>query len=110
MADQTVNVFNKFYDLNLNVSANTYEIVLAFFRALTSSDKTAKAYAENLFRIANELNVDVLELLDTFDAHDSMKVSLTMAYYLNSFSDKTVMYGVTNVITPNQVVARNIVQ
>lgn len=108
--DQTVRIFNEFYNLRLVVSANEYEIVNSFFRGYTTSDSVAKNFTEILFRIANQTGIDVLELLDSFDATDSMKTTVMMAYYLNSFSDKTVLYGVNNLIIANQAVERNIVQ
>ena len=108
--DNTVKIFNEFYNVKLTVSANEYEIVNSFFRNYTTNDKVAISYTETLFRISNETDIDVLTLLDSFQATDSMKITLTMAYYLNSLSDKKVLYGINNVITPNQIVQRNIIQ
>jgi len=110
MADSTIRIFNEFYNVKLTVSANEYEIVNSFFRNYTSDEKVAISYTETLFRISNETDIDVLTLLDSFQSSDSMKITLTMAYYLNSLSDKTVLYGINNVIMPNQVVQRNIIQ
>ena len=110
MSDNTTQVFNSFYTQPLRVSADEYDVVLSFFKGLTTSEATAKTYAENLFYISNQTDIDVLTLLETFQADDKMKITLTMAYYLNSFSDKTVMYGVNQVIQPNQGVLRNVVQ
>jgi hypothetical protein len=110
MADSTIRIFNEFYNVKLSVSANEYEIVNSFFRSYTSDEKVAVSYTEILFRISNETDIDVLTLLDSFQTSDSMKITLTMAYYLNSLSDKTVLYGINNIILPNQVVQRNIIQ
>lgn len=107
--DRTVRIFSEFYNLRLTVSANEYEIVNSFFKDYTSSDAVAKNFTETLFRVSNQTGIDVLTLLDTFQAEDSMKVTLTMAFYLNSFSDKTVLFGVNNVITSNQQAQRNVV-
>jgi len=108
--DQSVRIFNEFYNLKLVVSANEYEIVQSFFRGYTDSLAVADNFTETLFRISNQTGIEVLTLLDTFQAEDSMKVALTMAYYLNSFSDKTVLYGVSNPLTPNIQTQRNIIQ
>jgi hypothetical protein len=108
--DQTVRIFNKFYDLDLIVNSNEYDIVYSFFVGYTNSKDIAGNFTETLFRISNETGIDVLTLLDSFQAEDSMKVTLTMAYYLNSFSDKTVMFGINNIIPAAQPVERNIVQ
>ena len=108
--DQTVRIFDQFYDLDLVVNADQYEIVLSFFRDYTSNEAIAKSFAQTLFRIANQTQENVLDLLQTFQGGDYIKVSLTMAYYLNSLSNRTVLFGYTNVIQPVESVQRNIVQ
>jgi hypothetical protein len=110
MADTTVRIFDEFYNLDLAVDANQYEIVYSFFKGYTSSLATARSFTQILFRIANETQINVLDLLQTFEKSDKLKVSLTMAYYLNSVSNQTVLFGVNNVIAPNNTVQRNIVQ
>jgi hypothetical protein len=94
----------------LSVDADQYDIVLSFFREYTDSQAVAQAFAENLFKIANITGIDVLTLLDSFRGKDSLSVSATMAYYLNSINNKTLMYGVSVVPKPNENVQRNIVQ
>lgn len=110
MADTTVRIFDEFYNLDLAVDANQYEIVYSFFKGYTSNIATARSFTQTLFRIANETQINVLDLLQTFEKSDKLKVSLTMAYYLNSVSNQTVLFGVNNVIAPNETVQRNIVQ
>lgn len=92
------------------MSANEYDIVQSFFKNYTDSIDVANNFTETLFRISNETGIDVLTLLDTFQAEDTMKVTLTMAYYLNTFSDKTVLFGISNILTPNRSAQRNIIQ
>lgn len=108
--DYTVKIFDQFYNLDLVVSASEYEIVYSFFTGYTSNEKVARSFTDTLFRISNITEIPVMELLQTFEGSDKLKVSLTMAYYLNSVSNKTVLYGVNQVKTPNQAVSRNIVQ
>ncbi len=108
--DYTVRVFDQFYNLDLVVGADEYELVLSFFKGYSSSDSVARSFTETLFRIANETQIPVMELLDSFGSSDKLKVNLTLAYYLNSISNKTVLYGVNQVRAPNPAVARNIVQ
>jgi hypothetical protein len=108
--DTTVKIFDQFYDLNLVVNSDQYEIVYSFFKEYTDNIATAQSFTSTLFLISNQTQINVLELLQTFDTSDKLKVSLTMAYYLNNVSNKTVMFGVNNVITPNNSVQRNIIQ
>ena len=95
--DYTVKIFDQFYDLNLVVNANEYEIVYSFFKSNVVDQSTAKSFTETLFRIANVTQIPILELLQSFQSADAMKISLTMAYYLNTLVSKTVMYGVNNI-------------
>lgn len=108
--DITVRVFDQFYDLDLVVNADQYEIVYSFFKNYTSSIATAKSFTQTLFRIANETQVNVLDLLKTFEGSDKLKITLTMAYYLNNISNQTILFGVNNVVVPNETVQRNIIQ
>lgn len=108
--DTTVKIFDQFYDLNLVVNADQYEIVYSFFKGYTTNIETAKSFTTTLFIIANQTQINVLSLLETFEKGDKLKVSLTMAYYLNSISNKTVMFGVNNVVAPNNSIQRNILQ
>jgi hypothetical protein len=108
--DKTITAFNNFYNKDINVSANDYELVFSFFRARTTSDASAKTFTNIIFRISAETKVNVLELLSEFESLDKMKITLTMAYYLNTFSEtKTVLYGVNNILSPNEKIQRNII-
>lgn len=107
--DNTVRILDSFYDLNLAVNASEYEVVYSFFNGFASSPAIAKSFTEILFRISNLTDISVIDLLNSFQGSDELKTSLTLAYYLNSVSNKTVLYGVNNVLTPNQLVSRNII-
>jgi hypothetical protein len=107
--DYTVRIFNQFYNLDIRVNSSEYEIVKSYFDQYTSDEEVSKSLTETLFRISTETKVSVIELLDTFDFDDKLKVNLTLAYYLNSISkNKTVLYGVNQLIKPNDNVQRNI--
>lgn len=110
MLDNTVRVFDQFYNTDLNINSNEYDIVYSYFKDHMATELVAKAFTENLFRISNLTNVNALDLLSTFESGNKMKVILTMAFYLNSVSNKTVLYGVSNLLEPNNLVQRNIVQ
>jgi hypothetical protein len=108
--ESTVRVFNQFYNLDLVVNASEYEIVYSFFRQYFNNQETTKSFTESLFRVSSETDIPVLELLQTFQGSDRLKINATMAYYLNSLSSKTLMYGVSNLLSPNILVQRNILQ
>lgn len=108
--DTTVRIFDQFYDLDLVVNGDQYEVVYSFFKNYTPSIATAKSFTQTLFRIANETQINVLDLLQTFQGSDKLKITLTMAYYLNTIGNSTVLFGVNNVVSPNNLVQRNIIQ
>lgn len=109
--DLTVRIFDNFYNLDLVVNASEYEVVLAYFEGTMNDIDIAKNFTETLFRISNITQISVLDLLQSFQTGQAtkMQVMMTMAYYLNSLNNKTLMYGVTNVVSPNQIVSRNII-
>lgn len=108
--DTTIRLYDQIYSLDLRVNADQYEIVYSFFKQYTSNNSVAKSFTQTLFRIANETQEDVLDLLQTFQGGDALKVTLTMAYYLNSIGNRTFMFGYSAPIQPVESVQRNIVQ
>jgi hypothetical protein len=106
MADITENLYNS----KVPIDANQYELVLSFFKSVTSNLTAAKAYSQTLFNISAQTGYDIMDLLESLQGQDGIQVSASLAYFLNSFSDKTVMYGITQVIQPDQNVARNILR
>lgn len=107
--DYTVKVFDQFYNLNIVVNANEYDVVYSYFRGYLSNDKTAKTFTDILFRISNITQIPVMDLLQSFQAGSAPDISRTLAYYLNSVGNKFVLYGVNNTVAPNSKVARNII-
>lgn len=105
----TVDILNSFYGADVSIDASTYDVVYSFFAERTSNS-LASTYTENLFRVAAQSGTDVLELLEAFEGTDALRMTITMAYYLNSFSDKTVLYGIAYDIQPNEFVTRNIIR
>jgi hypothetical protein len=109
--DQTVKIFDQFYNLELFIDSYQYDIVHAFFAERCSNESIAGAYTETLFKISTLTGIPVQTLLDTFRSQNSMKITATMAYYLNSVgTNKTLIYGISNLPAPVNSVQRNIVQ
>jgi hypothetical protein len=108
--DQTVRIFDSFYAFNSLVNANEYDIVHSYFIAKCATVKIADNFTASLFRIAQETQIYILDLLDQIKGANTMELNQILAYYLNSFKSKTTLYGVSIAPRPNQPVARNIVQ
>jgi len=108
--DNTVRVFDQFYNFDITVEANRFEIVFSYFLSVSKDRNTARNFTTMLFRIANMLNEEVLTILDYVQGNSNkIKVSALMAYYLNSLKSKTTLYGVNAYPTPNESIQRNIV-
>jgi hypothetical protein len=110
--DSTTRIYDAFYDLQISPPAGQYEVVNAFFTQYCDDQRTSEAFTVNLFRISLLTKTDIFTLLNSFKgAQNSMQITLTMAYYLNSINPhKAVLYGVNNVLVPVTSVQRNIVQ
>jgi hypothetical protein len=108
--DQTVKIFDEFYSFNLIINASEYDIVFSYFKKVCDTTKIAGNFTVYLFRIAQETQVPVLELLDYIQGKTKLETNTVIAYYLNSFKSKTSIYGFGTVPQPNEAVARNIVQ
>lgn len=108
--DNTIKIFDSFYNTNLVVPTNQYDIVKGFFLNVCADKKTAENFTAFLFRVAQESGIDALTLLDTIKGvSNTVELNQTMAYYLNSLKSKTSLYGVAVVPRPIVPVARNVV-
>lgn len=109
--DQTVKIFDGFYNNALVVNSNQYDVVRSYFAGVCETESIANNFTSVLFRIAQEADVDALYLLDEIKGTASNKIELNqiMAYYLNSFKSKTSLYGVAVIPRPNAPTARNVV-
>lgn len=109
--DQTVRIFDSFYSTDLQVGAAQYDIVHGYFLEVCATKNIADNFTAVLFRVAQESNVDVLDLLAEIQGiTNKLQMNKIIAYYLNSFKSKTSLYGIGIIPQPNQPVARNIVQ
>ena len=108
--DQTVRIFDSFYAFNAIVNAVEYDIVYSYFVSVCATKNIAANFTAVLFRIAQETQIPILELLDQIKGKKKMEMNQILAYYLNSFKRKTSLYGIAIIPKSNQPVARNIVQ
>ena len=107
--DATVRIFDAFYQFDLVVNGNEYDIVYSYFRSVCASDSVAKNFTMFLFRISDALQKPALELLDGIRGTSGVETVSILIYYLNSFKSKTALYGISILPKPNQTVQRNIV-
>lgn len=108
--DRTTKIFDNFYNINLVVPTDQYDVVNSYFVSVCANKKTAENFTAFFFRVAQESGVDALELLQEIKgANNTVQLNQTMAYYMNSFKSKVSLYGVAVIPRPIQPVARNVV-
>ena len=108
--DQTVRIFDNFYNTKLSVNASDYDVVYSYFESTSNNKTIAANFAAMLFRIAQEANVNIIELLQQLQGQtNKLAMNQTICYYLNTFKSKVSLYGVGALPTPNQAVQRNII-
>jgi len=108
--DQTVKIYDSFYSVKMNISPDKFDLVYGYFTSVCESKKIAANFTAFLFRIAQETNLDVLQLLDQLQGiNNKLQMNKVVIYYLNSLKSKTSLYGCGPTIVPNLPVQRNVV-
>ena len=108
--DQTVQIFDQFYNYSANVPAMEYDIVLSYFRSVFTTTLAAENFTTALFRVAEESDTSVLTLLQSMEGQSSLQLTISLAYYLNSVRSPATLLGVLQPTTPNFYTARNVRQ
>lgn len=106
--DQTVRVFDKFYQFQLDVPVNEYDAVNSFFKSVFKSKEAAENFTISLFRVSQQTGVPILTLLAQMQNQDQIQLTITMAYFLNGMRSLSTLLGVNSTLTPNFFTARNV--
>lgn len=108
--DNTVRIFDNFYSTALNVSATDWDVVYSYFKGTSNNAQIANNFASLLFRIAQEGNFNVIDLLATIKGSNTkLQMNQVICYYLNTFRSRASLYGVGIIPKPNQSAQRNVV-
>ena len=109
--DQTVRVFDAFYDYDVNIPVGDYDVVNSYFKSVMTTKQAADNFTVSLFRVAQDTNIPPLELLKVFQASgEQLDLNINMAYYLNSIRSRATLLGVGIPVAPNYYAARNVIQ
>lgn len=104
----TIQVFDNFYNFQIEVEANEYDVVNSYFKSIFGDKQIAQNFTVSLFRVAYGTNVSVLTLLDQIAGQDSITLTQTMAYFLNGIRSPATLLGVNSPVVPNVWAARNV--
>jgi hypothetical protein len=108
--DQTVQIFDQFYSYDQAVSASEYDAVYSYLRSVFNTAGQAGNFTSTLFRISAASGIPAMELLQSLQGLAAPQITLTFAYYLNTFQSPSTMIGLQAPTVPNFYVAHNIKQ
>lgn len=108
--DQSVRIFDQFYDFELLVPADQYDAVNSYFKSVFTDATAAGNFTVTLFRISQLNNIPVLSLLDELKTTSGIELTATLAYYLNAERSGSTLLGVAEPVQPNLYTARNVRQ
>jgi len=106
--DPTVRAFDEFYNRELVIDSNAYDVVYSFFSSIFDDEFAAKNFTLSVFQISEDTGESVETILSQLSNQNTIQITATLAYYLNNNRSNTTLLGVSNTATPNQYVARNI--
>lgn len=106
--DQTVRIFDNFYNYELQVPADQYDTIFGYFKSLTADTSSAAAFTTSLFQVAENSQTDVMVLFQQIQGQSVLDLNVTLAYYLNGLRSKSALLGVSATVTPNYYAARNV--
>lgn len=108
--DATVRLFDSFYEYEITVPQNEYDVVYSFFKSVFVTEQAAGNFTVTLFRISDESGTPVYDLLAQLEKRPVMEITATLAYYLNGIRSPSTLLGYRAPATPNFYAARNVRQ
>ncbi len=106
--DQTVQIFDRFYEYTDSVPAQEYDAVYSYLRSQFGTAEAAGNFTVSVFRIAEQSRIPVMDLLQQLEGLDATELTLTLSYYLNNLRSASTLLGLNQPVTPNFYVARNV--
>ena len=106
--DLSVRIFDSFYDYDVNIPADEYDVVHTYFLSVMTTRQAAGNFTVSLFRVAQDTGINPLTLLKEFQGLNGISLSASLAYYLNSIRSRATLLGVGTPVTPNFYQARNV--
>lgn len=108
--DQTVRIFDQFYNYAEDVPAAEYDIVLSYFKSVFNTVEQAQNFTVAIFRVAQESGTDAITILQQIQGSTGPQLTANLCYYLNSVRSNTTLLGILEPTSPNFWTARNVRQ
>jgi hypothetical protein len=106
--DQTVRVFDQFYEFAVEVPADQYDVVYSYFKKVFADNLAAKNFTVTLFQVADYQKRPVLDILAEIQGQNQLQLTSTLCYYLNNQRSNATLLGVNALVQPNFYAARNV--
>jgi hypothetical protein len=91
--DLTVRMFDQFYNYDIDVPANEYDVVFSYFSSVMTTRQAAGNFTMSLFRVARNTGIPALTLLKEFQGLNGVNLSASLAYYLNSIRSRATCWA-----------------
>lgn len=108
--DQTVRIYDEFYNYAEDVPAAEYDVVLSYFKTVFNTAEQAQNFTVAIFRVAQESQTDALTILEQIQGSTGPQLTANLCYYLNSVRSNATLLGVLEPAAPNFWTARNVRQ
>jgi len=105
--DQRVqDYFTNYFTNQISMTDMEYEAAKSFFVARTANTDSAAALTAATIQAANELNVNILDIIQQFESVADLKSAVPT--FLNLSRRSSSLLGYEQNITPNENIARQI--
>lgn len=98
--------FTNYFTNQISMTDMEYEAAKSFFVARTANTDAAAALTAATIEAANELNVNILDIIKQFDGVADLKSAIPT--FLNLSRRSSSLLGYEQNITPNENIARQI--
>lgn len=108
--DQTVRIYDQFYQYSEDIPAAEYDVVWSYFRSVFNTNEQAQNFTVAWFRAAQAAGISPITMLQEIQGQSGPQLNVSLCYYLNSIQSPATMLGVLAPTTPNYWAARNVRQ
>lgn len=108
--DQTVRIYDEFYNYAEDVPSGEYDIVNSYFKSVFNTAEQAENFTVAIFRVAQESGENALSILQQIQGTTGPQLTASLCYYLNSVRSRATLLGVLQPAVPNFWTARNVRQ
>lgn len=108
--DQTVRIYDEFYNYAEDVPSGEYDIVNSYFKSVFNTVEAAENFTVSIFRVAQESGESAVSILQKIQGPTGPQLTANLCYYLNSVRSRATLLGVLQPAVPNFWTARNVRQ